>query len=231
MLRRPLPNPPPHAGEGTDVYSRSRRSLRCFTATCLSLLCATLLSACGSLLQSKVEEPQVYRLQPSTAPTAAVAYSAELAVSMPTATPGLDTARIAVLRAGNQLDYFYGARWGGTTPQVVQSFLVALLQSQQAYKSAVAENSRVDPDYVLDVEVRDFQAEYRSEDSAPIAHISLMATLINIKSRAAVAQLRSSATVTATDNRLGAVVAAFQSALQQASVNLSEQLTASLEKH
>ena len=207
------------------------RSIRCFTRTCLALLCATLLSACGSLLQSKVEEPLVYRLQPSTAPTAAMAYSAELAVSMPTATPGLDTARIAVLRAGNQLDYFYGARWGGTTPQVVQSFLVALLQSQQAYKSAVAENSRVDPDYVLDVEVRDFQAEYRSEGSAPIAHVSLMATLINIKSRAAVAQLRASATVTATDNRLGTVVAAFQSALQQASVNLSEQLTASLEKH
>jgi len=165
------------------------------------------------------------------APTAAVAYSAELAVSLPTATPGLDTARIAVLRAGNQLDYFYGARWGGTTPQVVQAFLVALLQSQQAYRSAVAENSRVDADYVLDVEVRDFQAEYRSEGAAPLAHVSLMATLINIKSRAAVAQLRASATITATDNRLGAVVTAFQAALQQATVNLSEQLTASLEQH
>ncbi|HEX2586593.1 MAG TPA: hypothetical protein VHL14_15825, partial [Steroidobacteraceae bacterium] len=72
------------------------------------LLLALLASACGTadLLQSKVAEPQVYVLKPADAGVAQVAFNYQLAVALPTALPGLDTDRIAVLRNGNHLDYF-----------------------------------------------------------------------------------------------------------------------------
>lgn len=193
------------------------------------LLPALALCGCvGDLLQSKVTEPLTYVLQVSDAGTAKVAYPAQLSIAMPQATPGLDSARIAVLRNGNQLDYYHGARWGGTAPQVVQSFLIALLQSQQGFKGVVAENVRVDGDYLLELQLRDFQAEYAGETTNPVTRVTLLGTLINIKSRKSVATLTSTASVAAKDNRLSAVVTAFQLATQQACLSLSEQLTTSV---
>lgn len=206
-----------------------RRNVWSRSAFCALLAMSVLsLSGClGKLLQSKVDEPQVYVLSPVNPSTASVAYGTQLAVSWPSAAPGLDSARIAVLRDGNRLDYFYGARWGGAAPQVVQSFVVSFLQAQEGFKNVVAESARVDADYLLELDLRDFQAEYGS-GSAPEVNVNLVGTLIDIKSRRSLALLRAEAHVKAEENRLGAVVPAFQSALQQASAALSEQLAAKL---
>jgi cholesterol transport system auxiliary component len=190
-----------------------------------------LLTGCvGDILQSKVQEPQTYVLHTGDAGSAQIAYPLQLSIALPSAAPGLDTTRIAVLRNNNQLDYYFGARWGSTAPQVVQSFLVSLLYNQQGYKGVAAEGARIDADYLLELELRDFQAEYTSENSNPVVRVQLIGALINIKSRKAVATVKGAASVTAHDNKLSAVVAAFQSATQQAGVALSEQLTASLAK-
>lgn len=193
------------------------------------LLLALLASACGTadLLQSKVAEPQVYVLKPADAGVAQVAFNYQLAVALPTALPGLDTDRIAVLRNGNHLDYFFGARWGGTAPEVTQAFIVALLQSQQGFRNVVAENARIDADYLLEVSIADFQTEYAGSD-APVVHVTLVANLISIKQRKSLPAIRATASVNAKDNRLGAVVDAFQSALQQTTTHIGEQLVTAL---
>lgn len=195
-----------------------------------AMVCAALmLSGCvGELLQSKSKEPQTYVLHVADAGTAKVSYPVQLSVALPNAAPGLDTSRIAVLRNGNELDYFYGARWGGSAPQIAQTFIVEWLQAQQGFKGVVAEGARVDADYLLALELRDFQAEYANDKANPIVHVTLVGTLINIKSRKASATFMGSARVPASDNRLGAVVSAFQSATQKASTALSEQLSANL---
>jgi ABC-type uncharacterized transport system auxiliary subunit len=56
----------------------------------------------------------------------------------------------------------------------------------------------------------------------------LMGTLIQIKTRQALASFTANASVAASDNRLGAVVTAFQTATRQAGLSVSEQLSASL---
>ena len=196
---------------------------------CSVTVIASLLSACGTsdLLQSKVPEPQVYVVKPGEAGTAQVAFSHQLAIALPSATPGLDTDRIAVLRDGNHLDYYYGVRWGGTAPQVTQAFLVSLLQSQQGFRNVVAEDTRVDAEYLLEISIVDFQAEY-ANDSAPTIRVTLVANLIDVKQRSSSPVMRATAAVVAKENHLGAVVSAFQSALQQDAVNLSEQISAVL---
>jgi len=183
----------------------------------------------GDLLQSKVDEPATFVLSPQSVAVASVAYDAELAVAQPEALPALNTARIALLRNGNRIEYVYGARWSGTAPQVIQSFMVSLLRSRQGLRSVAAEGARVDADLLLQLELRDFQAEY-TQSTAPQAHITLVATLVNIRTRRALATFEQSAVVPAADNRQGAIVAAFQSAAQKVGVALSDQITAQLSK-
>lgn len=209
----------------------SKRIPRALGLAAAGMVLLCVLSACtGNLLESKTPEPQVYVLRPATASTAAVAYNAQLSVGMPMAAPGLDSARIALLRNGNELAYFYGARWGGSAPQVVQAFLVALLQSQQGFKGVMSGGVRADADYVLDIELRDFQAEYRGPSAAPSVHVSLAATLIDIRARKSLGQLHADTSIVASDNRLSAVVSAFQAALQQGGEQLSEQMAATLNR-
>jgi len=205
--------------------------MRILSKLFLPCVLVSIFSACGTsdILQSKVAEPQVYIIKPEGAGAAQVAFNSQLAIALPTATPGLDTDHIAVLRDGNHLDYYFGVRWGAAAPIVVQSFVVSLLQSQQGFKSVVAEAARVDAEYLLEISLTDFQAEYGSA-TAPTVHITLVANLINIKQRKSSSLLRTSATVAARENHVGAVVTAFQSALQQAATSLSAQVTATVGK-
>ena len=87
---------------------------------------------------------------------------------------------------GRQLDYYRGARWGGSTIEVVQTLLVDSLEDQRLFRSVTAEQARVAGDYVLDVEVRDFQAEY-ANGGAPTAHVTMIGRLIRVVDRELVA--------------------------------------------
>ena len=195
------------------------------------MLCSVLLAGCvGDILESKVEEPQVYVLRVGEPSIAQVAYPAQISVALPTAAPGLDTSRIAVLRNHSELDYYYGARWGAAAPQVVQAFVIDTLQGQQGFKSITADAQPVDADYLLTLHLQDFQAVYVDGKSDPIVEVTLNGALIDVKARKLYAQINAAARVPADDNRLGAVVAAFQTAMQQASATLSSQLAAAAAK-
>jgi cholesterol transport system auxiliary component len=195
------------------------------------LLAISALGGCASnILESKIATPHIYVLRNNDAGTAKVAYPMQLRITLPSASPGLNTERIAVLRNGNQLDYYYGARWGSTAPRMVQSFLINLLQSQQGYKNVVTDVSQVGADYILEIDLQHFQAEYANDSDAPRVHVALTATVFEVKSRKSLATLQAVANETAKDNRLGAVVIAFQSATHAASVSLSEQLESTLGK-
>ena len=176
----------------------------------------------SSLLETDMPASTNYVLAPaamvaSTVPRTQV----DLSIGRPDLSPGLDTQRIAVLK-GRQLDYYRAARWGGTAVEVVQSVLVASLQDQQLFRSVTAEQARVAGDYVLDVEVRDFQAEYASDSAAPLVHVSMVGRLIRIVDRKLVATISSAAQEQAADNRLSVVVASFETAAQRVAVDLAQ---------
>ena len=182
-----------------------------------------LLSGCaGDLLRSKVEEPTLYTLRADGVATANVAYPVTLRVALPQAAPGLDTDRIAVLKTP-VLDYYLGARWSGDAAQVVQSYLISYLQTGGGYKNVVSDAVAVDADYSLVLELRDFQAEYASKKT-PVVHVALAGALVDVKQRRTVAVLQSTGSVMVADNRLDAVIDAFNQAMQQVSAQLVTQL-------
>jgi cholesterol transport system auxiliary component len=187
------------------------------------LVVATLAcGGCGSLLDSKLPVSTSYVLASAPAASTGVTRSdADLSIGRPDLAPGLDSERIAVLK-GRQLDYYRGAQWGGRTTEVVQTLLVESFEDQQLFRSVTAEQSRVSSDYVLDVSVRDFQAEYASENDAPTAHVTIMGRLIRVSDRQLVQTFAATAGSKASDNRMSEVAAAFESAAQKVVLELAQ---------
>ena len=183
----------------------------------------------GSLLETKLPVPTVYVLAAAPAVSNAAANSiVDLAVSRPTVAPGLDTDRIAVLRASRELDFYREAQWGTALPQVAQALVVGSLQNQKLFRSVTTEQARVTANYLIDLEVRDFQAEYAS-DSAPTIRVTFVGSLIRIKDRKLVASIPSTITVPAAENRLSSVIEAFESAGRQAAIALGKQTAAAID--
>jgi cholesterol transport system auxiliary component len=183
---------------------------------------------CGSLLKTELPPSTSYVLASAPAGSSGVTRSdADLSIGRPDLAPGLDTERIAVLK-GRQLDYYRGAQWGGRATEIVQTLMVESFEDQQLFRSVTTEQSRVSSDYVLDVSVRDFQAEYASDNDAPTAHVTIVGRLIRVKDRQLVETFAATAQSKASDNRLSEVAAAFETAAQKVVLELAQKTSTAI---
>ena len=188
------------------------------------VLAALLSAGCGgSLFQSELPAPTRYVIAappPATTPSTTIAAAVDIAIGRPDVAPGLDTDAIATIR-GHELDYYRGALWRGTVLETVQDFLVITFQDQKLFRSVATEQARVSSDYLLDVEVRDFQAEYANGSSAPVAHVTLIGRLVRIRDRNLIEVMPVTASQPARENRLSAVAAAFEAAMREVALDLA----------
>lgn len=199
----------------------STRMRTVVVAAVAALSCAA--CSTGSLFDSDVPVPSAYVIasaEPGSL-TGVPITQVDVSIGRPDFAPGLDTDRIAVLK-GRQLDYFRGVKWGARTVEVVQSMLVATMNDQQLFRSVTAEQARVANDYMLDVEVRNFEADYAG-GAIPDAHVTIIGRLIRVVDRKLVSTVTSEARVRATEERMTAVAAAFESASQQVALDLAKQ--------
>lgn len=189
--------------------------------------CAGLAAGCASF-HSDQPATQVYALDPkfaaatqavpapqaSAVPQAATPESAAptLQVLRPLVAPGLDTAEIALTRDGQRLDYYAASRWAAPLPELVQSLAVEALRASGKFRSVQPDGSAFAADLVLQLEIRRFQAVY-SGDGPPTVQVQLLATIGRRNERAILATVDANGAVTAADNRMQPVVAAFQSAV------------------
>jgi cholesterol transport system auxiliary component len=186
---------------------------------------ALLLGGCaGNLLQSDAEVPDTFRLGVAVAADAGTARTTPstsvlaIAVARPRAAAAIDTDRIAVQSAGNRFDYYSAARWAESVPLMLQQNLVSALAATAQFGGGVmTAPARVPTELLLDVELRRFEAvtsatDAASSGSAPVIHVQVQASLVDSRRAARVTSFISEASVVASENRLGAVVAAFDSA-------------------
>ena len=188
-------------------------------AAAVSMFC----SACtGSLFDSELPVPASYVIAsaPPGSLTGVPTTQADVSIGRPDFAPGLDTDRIAVLK-GRQLDFYRGARWGGRSVEVVQSMLVSSLNDQGLFRSVTAEQARVATDYMLDIEVRHFESDYAS--GSPAAHVEIIGRVIRVFDRKLVTTVTSDARVAATEDRMTAVMQAFEAASQKVAMDLARQ--------
>ena len=195
-------------------------SLRLLAPLALSVL----LGGCGGLLRSTAPAEQTFRLR-SAAPVASnvAPIKATLQLLPVSVQPGLDTTRIALVRAGNRLDWYAGARWAGPLNDVVTALLAQSLRDGGRFAQVATDAAAMDADVVLAVTVRRFEAEQSAEGAAPVAQVRLECTLSSLTAHRQLAAFTATAAVPAGANRLTDVVAALEQAAQQAVAEVVEQ--------
>ena len=202
-------------------------------AILLLAVCSCATACSGSLFQSKVVAPSTYLLSapPPTKSTASSAsasaaapapIAADLAVLRPRVRAGLDTDRIAVLHLDRRLEYFADARWSGPLDDVVQDLAVQAFRNGARLQNVSADASAFGSGYWLEIEVADFQAEYTSAGSPPTINVRLLARVGSAGARHILGSCNAGARQTAADNRLTAIVDAYELAVNSALAEIVE---------
>jgi cholesterol transport system auxiliary component len=169
------------------------------------------LSACGSLLSSPSEPGKIYVLSPNLATAPAPSRTSwQLVVARPEASASLTTERIALLR-GAEMDYYADAQWTDAVPQLLQNLLVEAIEKSGV---AVARDVQgIKADYILQTEIRAFDARYDQADAPPRIEVDIMAKLIAQRTAAFVAAREFRREAQAAANSVPAAVAAFDQAV------------------
>lgn len=161
------------------------------------------------------------------APTAAVSASLDAARSLqvlvPTTAPGLAGDGIALLRPAGQLDYYSGARWGASAPQMLQTLAIQALRQRGRFSLVQSDSAAFEAGWVLQLELTHFEADYAG-DAAPTIRVAMVGTLGQRSDRRAVLTLSLQTSAQATANRMSAVVAAFQAASTEALRQLADRV-------
>ena len=203
---------------------------------------ALLLGACTSF-KSNLQVPQAWALRyapmaPEVAaagatpravpPAGAAAGSAgaagaqlpALQVLRPLAAPGLDDDHITLLRDGQKLDFYAGARWAAPLPEVIEQVAIEALRARGGYRAVLGEGAAFASEQSLQLEIVRCSAVYAGS-GAPEVQVKLVASFGRRDDRRLLATQVLEAKVQATDNRLGAVAAAYERAVNSALAQLT----------
>ena len=205
--------------------------MRAFLALLFTVVLAAILAACtGSFFKSHQPPPSTYLLSVTPPPAPAGAATAvDLTVLLPRVRTGLNTDRIAALYPDGKLDYFAGARWSGPLDEVVEDLVLQSFRSR--FRNVGTDTSAFNSGYWLEIEVVNFQAEYEVSrpGGAPTVHVQLIARVGNAGDRRMLGNFEADARQPAADNRLTAVVAAYDAAANKALGEIVGQTTKTLE--
>ena len=182
------------------------------SALALSLLC-------GCTAQSFIAEPappQIYLLRPRLGPSNGPKVDFTLAIGTPSAPFSLASRRIAIQRSANTLDYYAKAVWQDRTPTLLQRLVVEGFEDSGKITAVARTQSGLHADYLLQLDLRRFEADYLSPNGAPRAQVSLAARLIRLSDRKVVATTRIRTQASAEHNSITAAVTAFDRATAKA---------------
>ena len=192
-------------------------------AGALASLAALVVPACAGL-HSDQAAVQVYTLEPTwPAPASAPQAAASLQVLRPRAAPGLDTDGIALTRSAQRLDYYAASRWPAPLPEFMQALAIEALRASGKFRSVQPDGAAFAAEQLLQLEIRRCQADYAG-DGPPVVHVQLLATLGRRADRSVLASVSAAGSAPAAENRMQAVVAAFQSAVSTALGELATRL-------
>ncbi|MEO1015966.1 MAG: ABC-type transport auxiliary lipoprotein family protein [Pseudomonadota bacterium] len=110
-----------------------------------------------------------------------------LSVGDPLSTRAIDTANIALVSGRAQYEYYPDGEWVDRAPRLVHSALVRSFENSGRIVAVGGRDSQPISDYLLQIDLRDFEADLRSGDL--VARASIYARLTNIRGRIFAAQL------------------------------------------
>jgi cholesterol transport system auxiliary component len=172
----------------------------------------TMLAACA-VLSAGEDPPKLYTLTPkSTFDPSLPRVSWQIVVEPPSAAAYLNTSRIALAMTPTSADYYANAAWTDRAPLMIQTLLVESLENSRRIVGVGRDPLSVRPTYVLQSELREFQAEY-FHGKPPLAHVRIVARIVRQSDRQIIASRGFERCVKATEDSVPAVVQAFDAAL------------------
>jgi cholesterol transport system auxiliary component len=199
-------------------------------------LLGVLLSGCSGLLHSTVQPEQTYYLRaavatPAAVPAAAPGTLGSLRVEQPFASPGLDSSHIMLVQADHRMNFYAASRWPGVAPQVIEALSVDTLRAAGAWSSVQDSASPFPADYLLQIAVRRFDADYTGGGAAPEVHVVFDCSIGRREGREVIASFVAQGAATAGGDRMSEVVAAFEQATGVALASLSQQAGEAVRVH
>lgn len=174
------------------------------------------LSACGGILSTPTPR-HLYQVTAATRFPAGMPHlSAQLTIDRIGAPAGLDVERIALTRPPFSIDYFADVAWTDRVPQILRTAITQSFENSHAFAAIGTDAFIPRTDYLLAIEVRDFEAAYDSPQGVPTVKVGLSLKLLKLPERRIVAQTLIEARQPAAANAIPQVVEAFNMALHKA---------------
>jgi cholesterol transport system auxiliary component len=141
-----------------------------------------------------------------------------------------------VLYPDRRLSYVADARWSGPLDEVVQDLALQAFRVHANLRNVNADASSFGGSYWLEIEVADFQAEYPAgpgasggiDSGAPTVHVRLLGVLGGSGDRRVLGHFEANERRAAAENRLGAIVEAYDQAADAALAHLVVETSAAL---
>jgi cholesterol transport system auxiliary component len=197
----------------------------------LALLASAALVACTGLFHSTARPDQVYYLRatplakeqgvPDPLPVS-------LRLTRPTADPGLDSAQIVLVQSDRRMSFYSASRWPAPSSNMIEMLAVEKLRGSGMWHSVGDSASSFPSDYVMQVTIRRFEADYTGGGPAPDVHVALDCIVGKREGREVIASFLAQGTAPAAANKLSAVVAAFEAATNAALDSMTLQAAAAV---
>lgn len=110
---------------------------------------------------------------------------------------------------GTQAAYLAGARWVSPADQLFTEALERAFSDQSRATRLIGPREFSRSALALDIDVRSFEARYAHEGALPVAHIAVRARILRSPAREVVDERIFTVNLPASDNRVSAIVAAF----------------------
>lgn len=188
------------------------------------------LAGCGGFFESSVPAQQAYVLRLPSRPsqTEVTKVVGSVRVQRPVAGPGLDSDRIVLLRSDRRFDVYAATRWAAAAPDMLASVLVDQLRGASLFSSVLDDTAPYAPRYNLRCGLNRFEADYTGGGHAPTIEVVLDCTFGRYRDRTLLANFTAHGSAAASEDRVGAVVAAFESATAMAIADLEHHVTDAL---
>lgn len=181
-----------------------------------------ILQACSGGLRGDAPATQVYVLRTVTRPQSELTRpNTSLHVGRPIAGPGMDSDRILLVQSDHRMSYYLASRWPADLPGVVEALAVDTLRATGTWSTVQDSGSAFSSDYLLQIVIRRFEADYSASPGVPEVHVLLDCTVGRRASREVLSSFVAEGSSMAAANRLADVVTAFEDASNQALAELA----------
>jgi cholesterol transport system auxiliary component len=177
------------------------------------------LNACSLVPQGEAAEPTLHLLDARATVAAGARRDVVLAVSLPRAAAGYDTAAMLYLRRPHALERYATHRWADTPARLIWPLVVRALEDSGGYRAVVTTGSAAPAALRLDTEIVQLRQSFVARPST--VELMLRAQLVDAASRRVLAtRVFEIVQPSSSDDAPGGVVAANQ-AIAAALVQLS----------